>query len=209
MLRLSTSCRARAGSRRHANGSAPGIRAEGSEKVSAFDDLSLVQLIVERGADALKELPEGLRGNRGAVAETIENNVRRLIIDEQPINPKYYERMSALLDALIRQRKAEALAYAKYLEKIVDLTRQVKNGPGGEGYPKGLNTSAKRALYDNLGKDEKLAVAVYDAVSASRMDDFRNHPVKLKKVRYAIREVVKDDRLAESILDLVKKHDEF
>ena len=39
------------------------------------------------------------------MAETIENNVRKLIIDEQPINPKYYEKMSELLDALIRQRK--------------------------------------------------------------------------------------------------------
>jgi type I restriction enzyme, R subunit len=29
------------------------------------------------------------------VAETIENNVRRLIIDEMAVNPKYYERMSS------------------------------------------------------------------------------------------------------------------
>ena len=34
------------------------IRAEESEKVSEFDDLSLVQLIVERGAQAVKALPE-------------------------------------------------------------------------------------------------------------------------------------------------------
>ena len=49
-------------------------------------------------------LPEGIRKNKEAVAETIENNVRKLIIDEQPINPKYYEKMSELLDALIEQR---------------------------------------------------------------------------------------------------------
>ena len=35
------------------------IRAEESEKVSAFDDLSLVQLIVERGAEAVDALPDG------------------------------------------------------------------------------------------------------------------------------------------------------
>ncbi len=52
------------------------IRAEESEKVSAFDDLSLIQLIVERGVDALKALPEGIKKNKAAVAETIENNVR-------------------------------------------------------------------------------------------------------------------------------------
>ena len=41
--------------------------------------------------------------------------------DEQPINPKYYEKMSELLDALIEQRKQEALDYQKYLEAIVEL----------------------------------------------------------------------------------------
>jgi type I restriction enzyme R subunit len=81
------------------------IHAGESEKVSAFDDTSLVQLIVERGADAVKTLPESIRKNKEAVAEVIENNVRKLIIDEQPINPKYYERMSQLLDALIEQRQ--------------------------------------------------------------------------------------------------------
>src|SRR5258708_28399598 len=45
------------------------IRAEESEKISAFDDMSLVQLIVERGADAVHALPKGIRENREAVAE--------------------------------------------------------------------------------------------------------------------------------------------
>jgi type I site-specific restriction-modification system R (restriction) subunit len=87
------------------------IQAEESEKVSAFDDMSLIQLIVERGAAGVEALPERIRKNKEAVAEAIENNVRRLIIDEQPINPKYYERMSELLDALIEQRRKEALDY--------------------------------------------------------------------------------------------------
>ena len=87
------------------------IRAEASEQLSTFDDLTLVQLIVERGAAAIDALPSGLRENRDAMAETIENNVRRLIIDEMAVNPKYYEKMSELLDALIRQRKEEALNY--------------------------------------------------------------------------------------------------
>ena len=72
-------------------------KAAESEKISAFDDLSLVQLIVERGAAGVEALPERIKKNKEAVAEAIENNIRRLIIDEQPINPKYYEKMSALL----------------------------------------------------------------------------------------------------------------
>ncbi len=103
------------------------IRADESQRISAFDTLSLVQLIVERGPAAIDALPEGIRNNKEAVAEAIENNVRKLIIDEQPINPKYYERMSELLDALIEQRRQEALDYQKYLAEIAELARQVMN----------------------------------------------------------------------------------
>ncbi|MCG8347051.1 MAG: HsdR family type I site-specific deoxyribonuclease, partial [Chloroflexales bacterium] len=66
------------------------IRAEESEKLSAFDDMTLVELIVERGAEAFELLPKGIRENPEAMAETIENNVRKLIIDEMDVNPKYY-----------------------------------------------------------------------------------------------------------------------
>ena len=37
------------------------IRAEDSEIISAFDDMSLIQLVVEQGPDAVKALPKGIR----------------------------------------------------------------------------------------------------------------------------------------------------
>ena len=186
------------------------VRAEDSERVSAFDDMSLIELIVERGADAMDALPKGIRNNKEAAAETIENNVRKLIIDEQPINPKYYEKMSELLDALIQQRKQDALNYREYLEKIVELTKKVKNPAVGESYPKELNTPAKRALYDNLGKDEALALAVDGAVRASRQDDWRENFFKVRKVKFAIKDVLKDDgTLTEQVLELVKNQHEY
>ncbi len=186
------------------------IRAEESERVSDLDDLSLIQLIVERGADAVKSLPKSIRQNETAVAETIENNVRKLIIDEQPINPKYYDRMSELLDALILQRKQEALDYKQYLEKIVALTKQVKNPSTGGTYPKTLNTTALRALYDNLGKDEPLAMALNDAVNHSTEANWRDNIFKVKKVKYAIKKVLKDDdALTEQVLTLVKKQNDY
>lgn len=163
------------------------IRAEESEKISAFDDRSLIQLIVERGADAVKELPKGIRDSNEAVAETIENNVRKLIIDETPINPKYYERMSQLLYALIEQRRKGVIEYQDYLTTIADLTRQATNPGGGSTYPAALDTSARRALYDNLGRDEGQALAVDRAVRDSRQDGWRSNPLKVKKLRLAIK----------------------
>jgi type I restriction enzyme, R subunit len=209
------------------------IRAEESEKVSAFDDLSLVQLIVERGADAVKSLPDGIRKNKEAVAEAIENNVRRRIIDEQPINPKYYEKMSELLDALIEQRRQEALDYQEYLEKIVELTKKVKDPAAGGSYPKTMNTPARRALFDNLGKNEALVLQVDQAVHAASQDDWRSNPFKVKRLRTAIKIALEmhkpqgvaavvpmrdsykgksgepEDELVEEVLNLVKNQDEY
>ena len=163
------------------------IRADESEKVSAFDDLSLIQLIVERGIEAVDTLPEGIRKSKDAIAETIENNVRKLIINEQPINPKYYEKMSELLDALIEQRRKEAMDYQEYLRRIVELTKKVKSPEVSGEYPVTMNTPGKRALYDNLDKNESLALAVDATVRTSRQDDWRSNLFKIKKVRNAIR----------------------
>lgn len=175
------------------------VRAEDSSKISALDEFSLVDLILKRGIDeAVEELPAGLRKKQGAVAETIENNVRKLIIDETPVNPKYYERMSELLDALIVLRKQQAIEYREYLRQIEKLVTDASNPSGAGGYPKAVATSAQRALFDNLGRDEDLALAVDAAVRANRQDGFRENPVKRRKVRLAIEGVLKDfGRLAD------------
>ena len=186
------------------------IRAEESKKIAAFDDIPLVKLIVERGADAVAALPKGIRENPDAIAETIENNVRRLIIEEQPLNPKYYDKMSELLDALITQRKKEALDYQQYLERIVDLAKKVQNPATGESYPRKLDTPGKRALYDNLGKNEALALEVDESIRTSRQDDWRNNPFKIKRVRLAIKSVLDgDDELVTKTLELVKNQNEY
>lgn len=157
------------------------IRAEESEVISAFDDLTLIQLIVERGTAALDQLPKPIRQNKQAVAETIENNLRKVIIDEQPINPKYYERMSVLLNELIQQRRADALAYEQYLQRIVALSKQVQSPSASATYPSTLDTNAKRALYDNLGQDEALVLALDQAIRSTKKDDWRGNPIKKRE----------------------------
>jgi type I restriction enzyme R subunit len=100
------------------------------------------------------------------VAETIENNLRRTIIDQSPINPKYYDRMSELLDALIEQRRQQALSYQDYLEQVKQLARQVKphrTADTGQ-YPAAMDTPGKRSLYDNLDQNEALVLKIDTAV---------------------------------------------
>ena len=167
------------------------IRAEESEKISAFDDMSLIQLIVERGPDAAAAKLKGVMETDEAVAETIENNVRKLIINESPVDPAYYDKMSKLLDALIEQRRKGVVAYAEYLKTIAQLAKDATLPGGPATYPAGIKTPAQRALYNNLGsKSEVLALAVDAAVLSSLMDDWRNSGTKAKRVRNAIRFVL-------------------
>jgi type I restriction enzyme, R subunit len=190
------------------------IRAEASENISALDDLPLIQLIVERGADAIKELPKRLREDKTAAAETIENNLRKVIIDERPSNPKYYAEMSKLLDELIKARKEGAEKYEQYLAKIVELARQVKNPGGASAYPKSLNTAAKRALYDNLGQNEKLALALDAEIDATRRDNWRGSTIKEKEIKIAIRKTLKEFGIGEEeeisrVFKLIEKQNDY
>ncbi len=144
------------------------------------------------------------------MSEAIENNLRKVIIDEQPVNPKYYEKMSELLDALIQQRKDGAEDYKTYLDNLVDLAAQVKNPARGGAYLASLVTSAKRALYDNLDKDEAAAVQVDTAVRYTRKDDWRGNNFKEKEVLNAVREELGEYKTrTEEIFELVKNQHEY
>lgn len=191
------------------------IRAEDSEKLSAFDDMTLVELVVERGEAALDSLPESIAGDREAMAETIENNVRRLIIDEMAVNPKYYEKMSELLDALIEQRRQEALDYKEYLRRIVELTRQASRQEEANRYPEGIKTPAQQALYDNLAQDETLVLRLDEKIRSVKKADWRGNKFKEREVRNAIASViethVRDDEPVdvESVFELVKNQNDY
>ena len=208
------------------------IRAEDSTVLSRFDDMTLVDLLVNEGKDAIGTLPEGIRSDRRAVAETIENNVRRLIVDERAVNPKYYERMSAVLDALIQRRREEAIGYEAYLKEVIELAEQVKRGAGGSSYPAGIDTPALRAIYDNLPEEplaravaepdatpkpdddadprEEMALAVDRAVRDALMDDWRDSPIKTNRIARAIRDALGPHQVhMHTILEVVKAQHEY
>ncbi len=99
--------------------------------------------------------------------------------------------MSKLLDALIELRRKGVVSYKEYLEKIAKLTRDATMPGGGPGgYPAEVRTAAQRALYNNLGKDEGLALAVDAAIMGSLQNGWKTNAMKTKKVRIAIRETL-------------------
>jgi type I restriction enzyme R subunit len=181
------------------------IDAAESKVVSAFDDLTLVELIIERGIDeATAGLPDGIRRSKEAMAETIENNINRLIIDESPTNPRYYASMSLLLLELINQRRMETIDYETYLAKIAELSKKVKRPETGGSYPKSLNTKAKRALFDNLDGNETLAKQINAAIIDIKKDGWRGNKIKEREIRNVIKQFLPGDAALDRIFELVK-----
>lgn len=185
------------------------IVAEESRSISTFDNMTLLDLVVNKGEAFVDELPEKISEDKNAIAETIENNMRKLIIEEQQINPVYYDKMSLLLSELIKQRKSKAIEYEQYLKKVVELTKKIKQPQSTGSYPSTLDTVAKRALYDNLWEDEELALALDTMIRRKRKDWRRGNKIKTRQVLSIIKQFIDDEQKAEAILDIVKSQSDY
>lgn len=188
------------------------VRADGSEVLMDFEELSLIELIVEKGAAATAALPDEIRNNQDAMAETIENNVRKTIVDENPVNPKYYGRMSLLLDELITLRRQNALDYQQYLERIRDLSKQVirPEQTNGASYPETMDTQAKRAFYDNFGHDEVLATRIDATIRYTKKAEWIGDRFKERELARALREETASYNVnIDDVLELARKQKEY
>lgn len=171
------------------------IEADEPRTISPFDDMTLLELIVKTGiANAITSQLGGLRGNKDAVAETIENNVRRKIIKEHLTDPAYYEKMSTLLDEIIAARKAKAIEYEAYLRLIGELAVQTEAGHA-EDLPEQLKRSpGLRALYNNLktdGPKPAPAAGVQDSSGLAILEDPAFHLAL--EIDCAVKEMGPDD----------------
>ncbi|SIO38763.1 hypothetical protein SAMN05444722_1822 [Rhodovulum sp. ES.010] len=184
------------------------IKADETEVISHLDDISLIDLVASKGAEAEGALSQAMKGRRENVAEAIENNVRRVITDEIPVNPKFYERMSELLNDLVKKRRDDAIAYAEYLERIAELVRAVKAGHGG-AYPATINTPGRKALYDNLEQDEALAQTIDQVVRETAQTGWRGNRMKERMLRRKLAEALEDDETVDRIIEIIRTHDEY
>lgn len=187
------------------------IRANDSEVLMDFEELGLIELIVEKGIGALDGLPDGIRNDQEAMAETIENNVRRTIADENPVNPRYYEQMSALLVELVNLRKQQAIDYQEFLKRILDLSRRVvKPEQVFYTYPPAMDTQAKRAFYDNFGHDEVLATKIDTTIRLTKRAEWIGDRFKERELINALNEEIKDyDIDVKQVVELAKAQKEY
>ena len=119
--------------------------------------------------------------------------------------------MSELLDALIEERREQAIDYKAYLEKVKELSTNVVNAGGVDqsAYPETVNTTGKKAIYDNFGQDEVLAARIDTAVRHTKKDGWIGNLAKEREIAAAIYEEVQDETLVDDILELVKNQHEY
>ncbi|MES1243067.1 MAG: restriction endonuclease subunit R, partial [Acidobacteriota bacterium] len=197
------------------------IEADLPRKISPFDNMGLLELIVKTGiGEAIASQLGGLKSNKDAIAETIENNVRSKIIKEHLSDPVYYEMMSTLLDEIIALRKAKAIEYEDYLKRVADLARRVQAGLE-EDTPELLRRSpALRALYNNLKKPGEaysgsgdpaleLAMKIDAAVHRVRPDGWRGVQTREQVIKAALDEILQDEAEVERIFLIVKAQGEY
>lgn len=186
------------------------IEAESSEEVVKFEEFGLIDLVL-RGDEVFKGVPESIRRNPESMAEAIENNVRKKIVEENPVNPAYYDQMSVLLDEIIELRRKKAIEYKEYLEKIRDVASKVTRPTGRTNYPEEINTAGKQALYDNFGKDIELTIKLDQAIQSNKLaawvGDHAKERILLRELSHALETRDRDVLIA--YIELAKLHQEY
>jgi type I restriction enzyme R subunit len=181
------------------------IVADDAEKVAIFDDFTLLDFIIEQEDKLNKDGKE-----QESAAEAIENNIRKKVVQKIVINPAYYSKMSEVLEQLILDRKRGVIAYKHLLERYLELAKNVSTPEENEHYPESIRKSgAMRAFYDNCGEDEQLAIRLHKAVMTSKMDGFRNNPVKETRIKRELYKILKDEDMVERLYKIVVEQEEY
>ena len=159
------------------------IEASEPRAISQFGEIGLLDLIVKSGiADAINSLPKGIKDSPQAISETIANNVRSKIIKDHLNDPAFYDKMSVLLTEILDNLRQNQIDYEEFLKQIADVAKRVQVGTAADT-PPALNTPAKRALYNNLGNDEALALRIHDTVLRVKPDAFRGNQPKERVIK--------------------------
>lgn len=184
------------------------VKAEDSEVIAKLDDTSFLDIVAAQNEEQLNDLPDELKDEYGrASAETVEANLREVIRKDSPFNPAYYGKLSIILQELIDKRKKEMLDYEEYMKELIELVKKAR-GKSANSYPESIKTPGMRALYDNLGQNEYLAIRAHEVIKGNALVGFRDNRLKQRKLIKALAKLLGDE-MAQKIYDIIKLHDEY
>ena len=198
------------------------VQADPATDMGNLNSLSLTELIIQTGIhDAIaRKLNEKGKLSRNAIAEGIINNVRKTIIRNQLTDPRFYAEMSKLLNDLIQQDRADAVAYEAFLKKAEELVKRMAQKDVIAGVPAILLGRPEAiVLFNNLASipvttfqcpldddgKAKLALELDQAMREKAPAGWKGDDTREKQVLNAIFPLMSRDREAtRSVFEIIK-----
>ncbi len=198
------------------------IQADPAVDLGQLGEMSLTELIIETGIhDAIaRKLNQKGKLSRNAIAEGIINNVRKTIIRDQLTDPRFYEQMSKLLDDLIKQNRADTVAYEEFLRNAETLVKQMASKQSEADIPAALHGKPEAiVLFNNLStistttfqypmEDEeraKLALEIDRVICAEAPANWKGDDTREIQVMNALYPKMSRDRKAtQAIFEIIK-----
>ncbi len=184
------------------------IKTTDSEVLFQIEDQGLCEVLSQMDIDDFNKALSQVFKNESSMAESIANNTRKRIIEKEASDPKYYEKLSSLLNDLILQFREKKLTYLEYLQQIQNLAKKVIDKED-RNYPKKINTNALKTLYDNLDENEALALETDACIRGNKKDGWVGHHQKEKNLKIALRKIINDEVLLENVFNLAKHIEEY
>ncbi|MCD7896465.1 MAG: HsdR family type I site-specific deoxyribonuclease [Planctomycetaceae bacterium] len=198
------------------------IQAELADPLGSMENYSLVELIIKTGIhDAIaRKLNEKGKLSKNAVAEGIINNVRKTIIRNQLTDPKFYEKMSKLLDDLIALKRTITDSYEEFLRQAEALVLRISGNAVKGAHPAILNSHPEAIrLFNNLASipadgflcpaDEeekaKLALEIDRAMREKAPAGWKGDDTREKQILNALFPLLDRDRKAtQALFEIIK-----
>jgi type I restriction enzyme R subunit len=105
--------------------------------------------------------------------------------------------------------KAQRIDYEEFLKRVGALAKTVQTGKT-DSTPEALNTSGKRALYNNIGKNEGLALAIDETVLRVRPNSWRGNQARENVIKAQLLPLLNGDKSeVERIFLIIKAQAEY
>jgi type I restriction enzyme R subunit len=188
------------------------VRADDSEQLFNLEDISFLDMIAADGENALDKLPKNIKNNQKSVAEVMVANMRKMIINERPTNPAYYDKMSELLNQLLQEVKDGKIQYKELIERLIVKVKEMR-GKKKTAYPNAIDTFGKQALYDNLNRKEDLTLCLHEAIKQNAKHGWRDQtvPTKYKQLFNVVKRILSDfpDTKIQEVMEIIKAQQEY
>jgi len=165
--------------------------------------------MIEAGEDIL-DLLGGKDKNVKSAAETVIRNISRHITVKKDLNPKYFEKISSILNELIRDMKQNSISNEELLKRLKDLTSKALHPEKDEAYPLSVRKrEGLRAIYDFVEHDEELTLKIAKVVEEEGFDNWRGDSVKERRIQKVLYEIFDNVDKMRELFQIIKQNNEF